>query len=245
MTLIVEGTSEGAYFAALDRRIADLTTERTRFSRAHELGHQALNLVTAGADDAARLVFEDIVSSLLLHNLGEVCFSDMPTRHIVTVKFKARSVDVLPALSRADGLPTWCTNTFVGLPAPTWAGSGSVDAGSTPTTSGRDVSPACCESPRITVRFSAGSGWLRRDVVHALQRLLNFLHRMVRLFDRAIEAVCVIRLIVRSGLRHRPNTLAFALIILATCRHYGHRSEPDDHASLLNRRHLVIRGSCP
>jgi hypothetical protein len=76
-------------------------------------------------------------------------------------------------------------------------------------------------------------------------RFLAFLRDMVRLFDRAIEAACFIRLIVRSGLRHRPNTLALALIILATCRRYGRRSEPDDHASLLNRRHLITRGSRP
>ena len=238
MTLIVEGASEVAYFAALDRRIADLTTERARFSWAHEVGHQALDLITTGANDAARWVFEDLVNSILLHDLGETWLST-PTS--LAVEFKDRFVEVLPAASRVQGLPTWCTNTFVGLPAPTWVRRDSACACPPPAAVGWDVSP----SPRITARISAGSGWLLADTLDAIQRFLNFLHNMVRLFDRAIEAACVMRLIVRSGLRHRPATLAFVLIILATCRRYGRRSEPDDHASLLNRRHLVIRGSCP
>jgi hypothetical protein len=207
MTLIVEGASEVAYFAALDRRIADLTTERTRFSRACELGHQALELVTVGANDSARVIFEDLVSSILLHDLGKVWFSDTPARFVV-VEFKDRFIEVLPAASQAHGLPTWCTNTFVGLPAPTWVSRGSADAGPPPTTAGSDVSPACCEWPRTTVRISAGSVWLLTDALNAIQRFLDFLHGMVRLFDRAVEAACVIRLIVRSVLRHRPTTLA-------------------------------------
>jgi hypothetical protein len=244
MTLIVEGISEGACFAALDRHIADLATERTRFSQACELGHRALELGTVSADDTARAVFEDLVSSILLVALDTGWFGDTPTS-FVAAEFKDRFIEVLPAASQAHGLPTWCTNTFAGLPAPTWTSRGNAGGGPTPTAAGWDVSPACCESPRIIVRISAGSKWLLTDVLNAIQRFLDFLHGMVRLLDHAIEAACVIRLIVRSGLRHRPNALAFVLIILATCRHYGHRSEPDDHASLLNRRHPVIRGSCP
>lgn len=93
--------------------------------------------------------------------------------------------------------------------------------------------------------MSLGGRPSHADARDALLRFLDLLHDMMRLFDRAIEVLSLICLIVRSGLRHRPNALAFVMVVLAACHRYGHRSEPDDHASLLYRRHLVIRGSCP
>jgi IrrE N-terminal-like domain len=42
-----------------------------------------------------------------------------------------------------------------------------------------------------------------------------------------------------------PPRRSYTLVLLAVSRRFGRRSEPDDHASLFFRRHLVSAGSCP
>lgn len=245
MNLISVDQSVVTYFtAALDCHITNLANERARYSLAHELGHHALSTITADANNTRGLVFEEILNGLWSRDVGKAWVLDAcVTANTAMMAYFAKCF--LPE-SLPRGLPIWCTNTFVGLPSPTWvsAGNGPAD-GLPPAPAGQGVWLAQSQPPRITVRVSAGSGQPLTDLVDALVRFLAFLRDMVRLFDRAIEAACFIRLIVRSGLRHRPNTLALALIILATCRRYGRRSEPDDHASLLNRRHLITRESRP
>lgn len=245
MTIIVEGKSDVAYFAALDHCIIDLTAERARFSLAHEELHQTLELITTSANyTGTAAIFERFLRIVWEHDASKVWSADvLPSGSVVTDdRFPERPVSA----REPDGLPIWCTNTFVGLPAPRWVSTANASAGGLPLAfAAQDVGLVHAEPPRITVRVSTGNRQLLTDLLAALLRFLDFLRDMVHFFDRAIEAAYLIRLIVRSGLRHRPNPLAFALIILATCRRYGRRSEPDDHASLLNRRHLVIRGSCP
>jgi len=67
---------------------------------------------------------------------------------------------------------------------------------------------------------------------------------MIRVIDSVLTALLLMRLLVRAGLRRRISAISFVLGIVAVCRHYGHRSEPDDHASLLICRRLVSMGSC-
>jgi hypothetical protein len=47
---------------------------------------------------------------------------------------------------------------------------------------------------------------------------------------------------ILAGLR-RPRR-SYTLVVLAVSRRFGHRSEPDDHASLFTCRPLVSMGSC-
>ena len=65
---------------------------------------------------------------------------------------------------------------------------------------------------------------------------------MVRAIDSVLAAVPLMRLLVRTGIRRRPRAEA-SLVIIAAWRRYGRRSEPDDHASLPIRRHLVSKVS--
>jgi hypothetical protein len=53
---------------------------------------------------------------------------------------------------------------------------------------------------------------------------------LLRLVDdiRAVLRLMLIR--VLSALSRRPDRLDFVLILLASCRSYGHRGEPADHA---------------
>lgn len=246
VTLIVEGPSEVAFFAGLDRRITELSSRRNLYSRAHELAHHALEMIATGANDTGMAVFETPIKPQWTRDEDKPSLWPPFTPLKLTVVTADYFSQCMLPTSRPLRLPTWCTNTFVGLPAPTWTSSGNaLDRGLPPAPAGQDVGLVRSKPPWVTVRIAAGSGQLVTDLTDSLLRLLAFLRSMVRLFDRAIEAACVIRLIVRSGLRQRPNGLAFALIILGTCRRYGRRSEPDDHASLLNRRHLVSTGSCP
>ena len=235
--MLVEAKSDAAYFRALDRCL----TTRAQLSEAYEQLHQELETVTTGADDTRWDFYQELFNRLPCRDRGYLWFVKARPDYRVVVDDARSAERTLPA-RQPDGLPVWCTNTFVGLPAPTWVGSGDASTGGLlPISAGQDVGLLRSQPYGIALQISNRGGRLRA----ALLRFLDFLRSMVRLFDRAIEAACLIHLIVRSGLRHRPNTLAFALIMLATCRRYGRRSESDDHASLRNRRHLVIRGSCP
>lgn len=241
MTIIVEGKSDVAYFASLDHCITGLTAERARFSQAHEELHRTLELITADANfTGTAAIFENFLRIIWEHDAGKadlVLSFALPDDRFPERPLSAREPKCLPF---------WCTNTFVGLPAPKWVSTDNAPAGALPPASAsQDAGLAHSEPSRMPVRVSADNQQLLTDLLAALLRFRDFLRDMVHFFDRAIEAARLIRLIVRSGLRHCPNTRAFVLILLATCRRFGRRSEPDDHASLLYRRHLVIRGNCP
>jgi hypothetical protein len=204
--LIVEGKSDAAFFRALDCYVADLTTERARFSRAYEQLHRALEIVTIDGNAMRAIVFESLFKCLAWHAMGKPWLADTPASFTVPADDRLAQCP-LPA-REPDRLPIWCTSTFVGLPAPTWVCSGSASAGGLPPApAGQDVGLVRSEPPRITVRVSAGNRQLLADLLTALLRFLDFLSDMVRLFDRAIEAAYLICLIVRSGLRHHPLTV--------------------------------------
>jgi len=50
---------------------------------------------------------------------------------------------------------------------------------------------------------------------------------------------------LRTAVFRRLSVRTFVLLLLAVCRRYGHRAEPDDHTFLYVRRYLTSMGSCP
>ena len=65
----------------------------------------------------------------------------------------------------------------------------------------------------------------------------------IRQIDHA-QALISREIVCRLITAHRPPDVPpFVLIILAACRRYGHRSEPDDHAVLLLRRYPTTSGA--
>jgi hypothetical protein len=65
----------------------------------------------------------------------------------------------------------------------------------------------------------------------------------VGLIDNLLSVFRCMKALLRAAVPLHPDVLAFVLVMLAACRRYGHRSEPDDHGSLLIQRHLVSIGS--
>jgi hypothetical protein len=65
---------------------------------------------------------------------------------------------------------------------------------------------------------------------HPQELFQNVRDSLLRLVDgiRTVLRLMLIR--VLSALSRRPDRLDFVLIILASCRSYGHRGEPADHA---------------
>ena len=143
-------------------------------------------------------------------------------------------------------LPTWLTRTSVGLAGLPWLSSDKApETSAQPPVDASDIWLARDESPPLSFRLFADNQQFVDDIRVLLLRIMDVLRRMVCKVDGAIGAMRLIRLAVRNGLRRRPNVLAFVLIILAACRHYGHRSESDRNSFLLKRRLLVSIGSCP
>jgi hypothetical protein len=239
MTLIVEGASEVGYFTALDRQINELTVRRNRYSLAHELTHRALVDFEVGANNTGMAVFWDVLD-LLEDNAGQDAPAWLARPSIAGPGSASTFFD--HAANSVRGLPRWCTQTFVGLARPTWSGSNNnPDTGFATTLASRDSRLTHRES-QLTLRFSN----YRQPPVDtriALIRLRDALRYMVREVKRLIRRTCRARPVVRNALTSCPNVVAFVLVILATCRRYGRRSEPSDHVSLRNLGPQVIMGS--
>ena len=77
----------------------------------------------------------------------------------------------------------------------------------------------------------------------SLLRLVDTVLAMLRFYLRLLRVLGHERFIVLARRGRPPGTVPFVLVLLAACRRYGHRSEPDDHAPLLIRRQLVSVGS--
>jgi hypothetical protein len=67
---------------------------------------------------------------------------------------------------------------------------------------------------------------------------------MLRAIDRALTVRRLMKLCVRTGTRRLFGLIAYVFAILATCQHYGRRTEPDDRAPLFIRRQPMSMGSC-
>ena len=60
--------------------------------------------------------------------------------------------------------------------------------------------------------------------------------------DNMLAAMDVTLARLVAALARDPNLLALVLVILAVCRRYGRRSEPDDHVVLPMRRYPTSWG---
>lgn len=228
--LMVEGASERAYLSALDRRIGDLSTRRRVFvSYAHELSHQVVAL--NGANNTGMVAVLDTIN--MLGRYGQIA----PTLWTTPV---AEANELLTApLYKSDSaprLPARVTSDFAGMAPGAWLRI-------TKTAILAELEQLA--GPRITVGLSDAMGPRLANVRAALMRLIGALLAMARRCEAEIRTLHRQRLHVLARIRRLPNMRTFVLVIIAVCRHYGHRSEPGDHASLLIRRHLVSMGSCP
>lgn len=226
----VGGCTELAFVRALNRNIDDLVATRRTYSQLHDLAHQAL--VAHGANDTGMVLVFD--SLRLLSAADHDHLADFPTAFF-TGGLQPRPFTLSPLAETppAGGLPMWNTRAFVGATTGIWFG---FDDGSHPAGQALSIRNLEASRPapsRVVFHIPVGTGALLVDGWAA----------MMRVIDSVLAAVLLMRLLVRAGLQHGLNGLGFVLVILATCRHYGHRSEPDDHASLLIHRLLVSIGS--
>jgi hypothetical protein len=75
-----------------------------------------------------------------------------------------------------------------------------------------------------------------------LEHAREALRRIVSVFIAALSLVLVR---VLAALSRCVNTANLVLLLIAACRHFGHRDEPGDDASLLAHRQLSSLGSVP
>lgn len=64
----------------------------------------------------------------------------------------------------------------------------------------------------------------------------------LRLLDSLLRVFCC-TVALRVASVRRLDIRTYVLVLIAVCRRYGHRAEPDDHSSLPVRRHLTCLGS--
>lgn len=228
MTIVVEGVSDAAYLVALNRRIGDLSGQRRMlFSAAHELAHYVLDSDAtnytgmSAVFDALRLI-----QSRLRPERPAGSSSPAEGGPLLQPAIFSLAVPV-----SAHHLPPWTTSDFAGMPPGSWL-SGTTSA-QVPTS---DELPAIMGMLNASVSFPGG-------VQAALLRLLDLLLAEARLCLVQITLLARERPLILARLGRSLGTLAFFLVVLAACRRYGHRSEPDDHASLSIRRQLVSVGS--
>jgi hypothetical protein len=229
MTLVVESVSDAAYLVALDRRIGDLSGQRRMlFSAAHELAHYVLdsdatnNTGMSAVFDALRLIQSRMRAE-------RPAGSSSPAKGDPLWQPAIFSFAVPVS---AHHLPPWTTSDFAGMPTGSWL-SGSATSAHVPTA---DELPAIMGMLNASVSLPGGGQ-------AALLHLVDLLLAEARLCLIQITLLARERPPILARLGRSPGTLAFFLIVLAACRRYGHRSEPDDHASLVIRRQLVSMGS--
>jgi hypothetical protein len=219
--LAVEGPSDLAVISALIScmEIDQLSVLRTGYSRKHAV-------LAKNAARGTRIVV--VLDGL--HEYGETAWRpplDWPKDYSTANVLPSWLLRPPVTRSSEPRLPTWCTSDFAGMPAGTWPHE---DTQTEPT-----ATPARTAPPRVLycLPISAGS------------TIIDSWASIVRVLDRVLAAMHLMRLRVRTGVERTLDIRTFVLVMLAACRHYGQRSEPDDHASLVIRRHLVSMGSCP
>jgi hypothetical protein len=143
----------------------------------------------------------------------------------------ATSLTLFAGYPPTAGLPTWNTHAFVGVAANRWIDD-DLDA-ACQELAVRDGAVSSPATARIIVHIPAGAGSL----------LVDSWAGMLRAIDTVLTTMLLMRLLVRVGVRRRAGVDSFLLILIATCRRYGRRSEPDDHASLFIRRQPMSMGS--
>jgi hypothetical protein len=202
-----------------------LSLLRSSYSRAHEVAHEAL-----ATDPATGAHLRVLLDTLIKSEESVRSFPLDWMKGYSTASVLPSRLLHLPGIhDSGPRLPTWCTSDSAGMPAGTWLHKG--------TQTEPMATPARTAPPRVRVLYCLP--------VSADSAIIDSWASIVRLLDRVLAALHLMRMRVRVGIRHHPNALTFVLVMLAACRHYAKRSEPDDHASLVIRRHLVSMGSCP
>jgi hypothetical protein len=229
--LLVEGPSDAAVLHGLDRSIVMATARRGAYSLLHECAHQAIADADLESSKTDMLVFFERCQALM--DPVRCVQTNLPTFSVVQVKWSGNVAPPPADAPLTPRMPDWYCDAFTRMTAPRELCAGAENAAG-PTASAAGPGSARSELPRLCYRLTTGN----------LSLLADSFAAVVRLLDRVIGALLLMRMLVRTGLSHRAYARAFVLLILAACRRYGRRSEPDDHASLLIRRHLVLMGSC-
>jgi hypothetical protein len=226
---VIQGVTAQVSLRALDRSINELNAARRRFSLIHDLGHHIL--AEPGANESGMsAVFDGL---LILTKAEHDHLADLPSALSGGVLQPGATLSTLPVERQpAPGLPTWNTRLFAGIAAGASFGVDPRAAGQQPANTNAVAFPPAVA--RVAFRVPTGVGPLLVDSWAA----------MVRAIDRVLTAELLMRLVVCAGIRCRARANSFVLVVIAACRRYGRRSEPDDYASLLSGRNLVSMGSC-
>lgn len=220
---------------SLHGTLGRLAAERSRYTVAHELAHHVLADIdgcpTGMADTGktstllALLRLVDEIDPALLSVFADVALAP------------DASLDIPSAWpSRVAGLPSWRSGV---LPKSGFKDSPIEDS----------VAPTVAEPVlSVTPASVATLPWAEvRRFIEYLARLVakavaDIAVAAIRQIDKVRAAVCA-ELARRVALLARnPGVCAFMLIILAVCRRYGRRAEPDDPAVSPIRRYPTFRG---
>jgi hypothetical protein len=97
-----------------------------------------------------------------------------------------------------------------------------------------------CDSSGPSAEIAPDAAQFLRGVARSI---IDLSKKMVRKTGRQLAAMRLWLARLLAVPVRNPDQPAFALIVLAVCRHYGRRSEPDHSAVLLTCRHLTSWGA--
>lgn len=224
--VVIDACTAANFVAIGDLRhdITELSTQRKRFELAHELAHQVLAQEETNQTGMSAL-FQAIG---LLQQVAPPSAVDRPTSFPGTVTAPAVDLTELTHALADFNMPASRTGTpsTASMLAP-------VDSAHT---AAALVSPA----PRITLKAASPDATFLRFIARLIADLSI---AMVRLTDSMLSAIRVRLARLLAALGRRLDRLAFGLVILAACRRYGRRSEPDDHVVLPMRRYQTSWGA--
>jgi hypothetical protein len=194
--------------------IRELSAQRKTFMQIHELAHHAL--IQVGNNETGMTALSDACALLLQVTRPPELPSGFPGTS-TTLPIDPRS---LPSGVPKFYLPSWLTE---GL------------SRAFPQTPASPISPA----QRVKLKTASPDQTLLRFIAQLIADLAAALVRMV---DNMLVAVHVTLARLVAAHAQDPNLVALVLVILAVCRRYGRRSEPDDPAVLPMRRYPTSRG---
>jgi hypothetical protein len=202
---------------------------RAQFTLAHELGHLTLSHSDTGQANATAK--DDLVERLAYERLVAMLLADFKRRGApFLLRPASRTAGASEGLSNGlrpaePAWMSWARDRFEShlrrLPTQIPA-SAPTAHDQTIRQRGSVVFDAIADRNLYSWSVTFGTTGLARDYRAA----------RIHLVGSVFAALRLIRARLVSAFAHRPNAPAFLLIMLATARRYGHRSEPD-HLSLL------------
>jgi hypothetical protein len=216
--------------ARLYRESERLAAERARFSLAHELAHHVLGQLeddqvdTSGPGDSIALLEQ----TAALLGIGEPVFYLEPA----TPSPGTFELPQTWPLTNSD-LPAWQTGALSKFGLSDWS------AADSRTPSRPEPAMRVRIAGAATVLLASARTAYLRYLAQLLADIAATAIRQIGDTQSVIYAALSLRMAV---LARKPGPRAFVLVILATCRRYGRRSEPGDHAVLPVCRHLMSRG---